>query len=82
MNCEQLVKYLSDYIDGSLGAELVAEAQEHLRTCQNCTVVLDSTQRTILLSRLQRGRRIPDDKRHALFDQIEAIFRQRKANGE
>jgi len=49
MQCAELVSYLSDYIDNNLSEELTREAQEHLATCQNCHIVLDSTQRTILL---------------------------------
>jgi len=56
MQCAELVSYLSDYIDNNLSEELTREAQEHLATCQNCHIVLDSTQRTILLYR-QRGQR-------------------------
>jgi anti-sigma factor RsiW len=43
MNCSELMQYLSDYIDQELDEELTAEAQEHLATCHNCSVVLDST---------------------------------------
>jgi len=44
MKCEDLLQYLSDYIDQELDEELTAEAQEHLATCHNCRVVLDTTQ--------------------------------------
>jgi anti-sigma factor RsiW len=71
MECADLVRYLSDYIDHNLSAELTREAQDHLATCQNCHIVLDSTQRTILLYR-QRGQRAGlSPRRHeALFGQL------------
>lgn len=71
MQCAELVSYLSDYIDHNLSEELTREAQEHLATCQNCHIVLDSTQRTILLYR-QRGQRagLPPRRHESLFNQL------------
>jgi len=74
MECNQLVQYLSDYIDQNLEEELVEAAQEHLATCQNCRVVLDTTQKTIFLYREQGKRTIPADRRQRLFDQLQETF--------
>lgn len=81
MTCEQLVAYLSDYIDGILGDELAQVARHHLATCTNCRIMLDSTRKTILLYR-ERGQivHIPDNRHHALFDRIAAAFAERDAN--
>ena len=79
MDCETLVKHLSAYIDGELDEKLSQEAREHLATCQNCRVVLDSTQRTILLYR-ERGRAqtISAERSRALFDQNAEAFKRRE----
>ena len=77
MECDTLVLYLSDYIDNDLDEDLTAEAEEHLRTCENCRVVLDSTQKMILLYRAQGKRRIPAARRERLFGQLEAAFAHR-----
>lgn len=76
MKCEELLQYLSDYIDQNLDETLVAEAQEHLATCHNCQVVLDTTQQTIFLFRQQGQRTIPAQRRQRLFDQLQAAFLQ------
>jgi len=77
LRCEDLVTYLSDYIDGNLDSELEEAAREHLATCQNCRVVLNSTQRTILLYREQaRKEIITEARRDALFDKIAAAFQR------
>lgn len=80
MQCAELVSYLSDYIDNNLSEELTREAQEHLATCQNCHIVLDSTQRTILLYR-QRGQRAGlSPRRHeSLFKQLAETLASRPA---
>ncbi len=77
MECEALLAYLSDYIDKNLNDELTAEAQGHLATCQNCRVVLDTTQQTIFLYRRQGRRKIPAARRQRLFDQLHRAFLKR-----
>jgi len=47
VSCKHVLKELSSYIDNSLDAELRKQIEAHLRTCQRCSVVLDSTRKTI-----------------------------------
>lgn len=79
MNCEQLVSYLSDYIDNNLDEELRLDAQEHLATCQNCRVVLDTTQRTIFLYCQTGSQLIQAGRRDALFEKLQDAFSLRKS---
>ena len=74
ITCEDLLQYLSDYIDNDLDDELTAVAQHHLASCHNCRVVLDSTQHTIFLFREQGKRTIPAERRERLFGQLQAAF--------
>ena len=74
ISCEELLIYLSDYIDKDLDEELTAVAQHHLASCHNCRVVLDSTQQTIFLFREQGKRTIPAERRQRLFGQLQAAF--------
>ncbi len=71
LTCDDLLAYLSTYLDGELDEELSAAAREHLATCRHCQVVLDSTQRMILLGEGQRQRRIPAARRGALFARLQ-----------
>jgi len=78
MNCEELLAYLSDYINDNLDEELVTAAQEHLSTCQNCSIVLDSTQRTIALGKAQqRGQQMSPQRQARLYSQLAAAFEKR-----
>ncbi|MEO0563091.1 MAG: zf-HC2 domain-containing protein [Chloroflexota bacterium] len=83
LTCEDLLTYLSDYIDDNLSDELVAAAQEHIATCDNCRVVLSSTQQMILLYR-ERGQaqHIPKTRSEALYDQLAAAFAARQSEVE
>ena len=74
MKCETLLQYLSDYIDNNLDEALSAEAQTHLATCENCRVVLDTTQQTIFLFHEQGKRTIPAARRQQLFNQLQDAF--------
>jgi predicted anti-sigma-YlaC factor YlaD len=74
MTCEELVTYLSDYIDNGLEEDLLAEAQEHLSTCHNCRIVLNTTQQTILLSRRLGKKTIPLSRRADLFHRLQAAL--------
>lgn len=49
MECKDVLKWLSDYIDGEIPPTLVAELEEHVQTCENCRIVLDTTRKTISL---------------------------------
>jgi predicted anti-sigma-YlaC factor YlaD len=77
MTCEELVRRLSDYIDGALERRLVADVEEHLAGCHGCHVVLDSTQCTILLARAARTTALAEDRRRLLLEKLEAACRAR-----
>lgn len=74
MTCQELIAYLSAYIDDELDEDLAEDARRHLTTCQNCHVVLNTTQRTILLGRGQAERMIPADQRGSLFTRLQEAF--------
>jgi hypothetical protein len=74
MDCETFIAYLSDYIDNELDDDLSVDARAHLETCSNCSIVLDSTQKMILLYRDHGKQVIPAIRRQRLYDQIEAVF--------
>lgn len=74
MKCEELLVYLSDYIDRDLKEELAEEARAHLATCHNCHVVLDSTEQMIVLVRESGPQQIPAARRTALFGRLQQAF--------
>lgn len=47
--CKELLERLSNYIDGEVPPDLVAELENHIECCENCRIVLDTTRKTILL---------------------------------
>ena len=75
MSCEEVVRLLSDYIDGTLAEGPRAEVEHHLATCHGCHVVLDTTQCTILLARAARSRALEGERRRLLLDKLQKACR-------
>lgn len=66
--CRHLLGSLSDYLDGTLEAELCSELEKHLAECENCRVVVDSLQKTIYLYHATAENvAVPDEVRVRLF---------------
>ena len=47
MACKNVIRQLSDYLDGQLDAALAADLQRHLEHCEDCRLVVDTTRKTI-----------------------------------
>ncbi len=77
MTCEQLVQYLSDYIDAELDEPLTNAARTHLATCRHCHILLDTTQNTITLYQEHDKRVISAARRSRLVNDIRISFAQR-----
>jgi len=52
---------LSDYIDGELEAELCAEIDRHVATCDRCSIVVDTLRRTVTLYHQHGHEPLPED---------------------
>jgi anti-sigma factor RsiW len=70
LNCDALLRALSDYIDGNLAPELCREIEKHLAGCENCRAVLNTTKRSIDLVRDPDGASLPDAVRERLFKRL------------
>ena len=51
--CKELLGQIHDYIDGELEAKLCAELEQHLAGCQDCRVMVDTTEKMLVLYRKQ-----------------------------
>lgn len=47
MLCKAVIRELSNYLDGELDPALVEELELHLKNCENCRIVVDTTRKTI-----------------------------------
>jgi anti-sigma factor RsiW len=74
MTCDELVSYLSAYLDQELDEDLTTAAKQHLATCQNCRVVLHTTQRVIQLGQAQYHIALPASRRARLYSRLRQAF--------
>ncbi len=51
MTCTDFLAKLTDYFDGRVAPDLLAEVEHHIAECKHCEVVLDSTTKTINIYR-------------------------------
>jgi hypothetical protein len=49
LNCEGVFRRVSRYIDGDLEATVVEEIELHLKTCRDCTILVQQTRLTVSL---------------------------------
>lgn len=47
MNCKGVIRELSNYIDGELEPAIKQELERHLAHCEDCTMILDQTKKSI-----------------------------------
>ncbi len=47
MNCKGVIRELSSYIDGDLDLPMKQELERHLGHCEDCTMIVDQTKKTV-----------------------------------
>lgn len=71
-NCQQLLKSLSEYLDGMLAADLCLKIERHMSGCENCRIVVDTLRKTIFLYQQENANMdIPEEIRERLFHRLD-----------
>jgi hypothetical protein len=47
IGCDQFLAHLGEYLEGELAAKIRQQLEIHLTECRSCTVLLDSTTKTV-----------------------------------
>lgn len=72
MKCDDLIRSLSDYIDGDIQPEICAALEEHLKGCKNCQIVVDTMKKTIYLYHDEAEHNgIPGEVKDKLFHKLD-----------
>ncbi|HBF40235.1 MAG TPA: hypothetical protein DDW19_00185 [Anaerolineaceae bacterium] len=67
-DCCDYCAMISEFIDGELPPDLCALLEEHLASCDNCTIVLNTMKKTIELYREDEGiEDLPEGVKRRLF---------------
>jgi anti-sigma factor (TIGR02949 family) len=75
LNCKEVIRELSNFLDGEMDASLVAEVERHLSHCEHCQLVVDTTRRTIQLFCNSQPAELPEDVRGRLHAALEKKLR-------
>lgn len=82
MNCTDFLAKLTDYFDGQIDPELLAEVKQHLGTCHHCEVVVNTTRQTIDVYRGHQPYEFPEELSSRLRSAIMARCRASKEGAE
>ena len=66
MNCKGVIRELSNYIDGELEPAIKEELERHLSHCEDCTMILDQTKKSIEILCDSQPIPLPADLHHRL----------------
>ncbi len=67
--CQSLLIFLSDFVDGTLSEGLCQEIEAHAADCEHCRIVVDTLRKTISLYRecANESAELPGEVRSQLF---------------
>ncbi len=71
IECKHVWERISEYLDGTLSPEVLAEVQNHLEHCEICSAILDSTRNILVLTADDRVFELPlgfSERLHARLD--------------
>jgi len=71
LNCKHVWAHISEYIDGSVPAEVREDIERHLEHCEICSAVLDSTRNILVLTADNRTFELPVGYSERLHERLE-----------
>ena len=81
MDCKKILQELNLYIDGELDKDLCLQLETHLKDCDRCRIVLDTTKKTIEIYRGSELYELPDYLRSRLHTAILSKCQHKKKSG-
>ena len=76
MKCEELLKLLNEYVDGTVDTAICAEFEQHMAGCNPCQVVVDNIRKTITLYKNGQPCELPLDFQQKLHAALRARWRE------
>lgn len=70
MKCNDFLKELTDYLDGTADVEVRMELEEHLHWCHDCYVIMNTTKKTIEIYRDNQVYDLPETLRSRIQQAI------------
>ena len=77
MKCKSVIRELSNYLDGDLDGLLKLDLERHLQHCEDCSMVVDQTKRTVEIFCGSEPLELPTDVRSRLHQALHKKIAQR-----
>jgi len=77
LKCKSVIRELSNYLDGDLDGVLKLDLERHLQHCEDCTMVVDQTKRTVEIFCGSEPLELPTDVRSRLHQALHKKIAQR-----
>lgn len=79
LDCEDVLRYLNDYIDDELDGELCARFEAHIEDCKDCKIVLNTLKKTLQLFHSSgHETKLPKDVQKRLYERLDLKNHARK----
>lgn len=75
MDCKDIVRCLSDYIDGELPIEVLEQAEKHMAECPKCSAAMHTLRETIQAYKLTGKAHIAPEHRASMLSAIKEAVR-------
>ena len=76
MNCKKVIVELTSYLDGVLDSSMRIDLEQHLSSCTDCRLVVDTCRKTIQIFCNSDPVPLPDDVRQRLHAALLERFRR------
>jgi anti-sigma factor RsiW len=68
MKCEEMLKLLNEYVDGTVDPSICETFERHMAGCNPCQIVVDNIRQTITLYKNGQPYEIPAECRQRLHE--------------
>jgi anti-sigma factor RsiW len=76
LNCQAVIRELSNFIDGDLDGAMMLELERHLNDCADCRLVIDQTKKTINIFCDCEPIELPSEVRNRLHEALRRKLKQ------
>lgn len=82
MKCAELLKYLNEYVDGTVDPAVCEEFEKHMAGCNPCQVVVDNIRKTITLYKDGQPYKLPFEFHERLHDAIRQRWKETRQGSQ
>jgi len=77
MDCREIIKLLSDYIDREIEENKREILEEHFKICKKCESILNTIEKTIFISKkIYKKEKVPKKVEKTLYYQIRIRYKK------